>query len=565
MSYEVKTFVANSSATADFTYTRWDGNRVSKTVSRQEVLPVKFFQRTGSNNPLNGPLLAYLRKNKPQRVRSYVKKVIVGYRYIYKKVHYTETRTKIVRDRLSDTFSYFPKYVTRISRSGKVYTKRILVRKRNKSYRSYTQSRLRFRKVAIRVPIKIRTRIYFIVPPKVSSELLTGKPFLLPNQFLFIDSEIAASPMRVESSQIHDFGIDANYNQNFASFVSHEGLASFQNATDLWPGSGNINDRPESTSVQLDVGRVPLVTSTLVTTVPSIDDIYLSATSVHGLYKKVSSDVPSSLTSLAELPETVKMVYKALQDGIKLAKQLRRLDVRSAFRELNRRSIARNDSLSGLSSKVWLTWYLAVAPTLEDAANHVALLSREERTWRKFSKSSSELVSSHDENPALDFYSQYDTKTTIKWSTIIEGRMTADQIQEKFSSIGSDSSAIYAVIPFSFIADWIVDISTWLSSVNVFDGLVHTDWKTSTRLENLVFNSRKFGGNHLSPWEGSPDVLSSKRHRFRATRFRCERDVSNDLPDMPLIPWKKQLVDQTLINRSLTSAALFRVLTNKKN
>ncbi|DAD52249.1 maturation protein [ssRNA phage SRR6050738_2] len=527
-----------------------DGTPVRATYSRSGEIPTKSFQRVGSNNPLNGPLLAYMKKSKPLRVRSYIKKVITGYRYIYKKVAYDKWKPKKVFSHY--VYTYREKYVRRISRSGEIIWKKKLVRKRHKRFRYILTVKVRFYKIRIRVPVKTRVRIYFTLPPKVVSELPTGRPYLLPNSLLFSTASVSVKPLHNSSTtavQLYDdiYFLNAETTGPAYSRIPFPGTA---------PLGFNV--------ASVTIGRGLPSASDYIPFLPAVDDIYLSATSLHGLYKKVASDVPSTLTSLAELPETISAVYRILTDGIKLAKALRKADLRSAWKSLNRATIARQDSLSGVSSKVWLSWYLAISPTISDISEHIETYKRSDRVWREFKKSSREMSSTVTEDES-GFYNQVNLSNTVKWSCIINGRLQIDQLKEKFSASQNQTGALYAIVPFSFIADWIIDISTYLESAHIFQDLDYDAWKTTATSRDEVIKSFNIGYNNQQLSTETIRARTDVRNTVIINQATIAREPISELPDMPLIPWKKKLVTETQINRSLTAAALFRLLSSKKN
>lgn len=214
-----------------------------------------------------------------------------------------------------------------------------------------------------------------------------------------------------------------------------------------------------------------------------------------------------------------------------------------------------------MSSKVWLSWYLAVSPTISDISEHLSLVSREDRAWRKFSKSATEVTRFEQRRPVYDSDITTQTTTTIKYGVLIEGLMKIDQFKKKVNESDNQTAALYAVVPFSFIADWIVDVSTYLESAHIFQGLSYDAWKTSCTL----YESAEIT-NIIGSVPGYGYFRTEKDNKFFVRKFRVDREpLYGGLPEMPLIPWKKRIVDETLINRSLTAAALFRVLGSKKN
>jgi len=515
---------------------------VLETASAEGVLRSEYSQRSGSNDPRNGPLLFFMRKTKPQRVRFYVKKVIVGYRFIYKKVYFRVKITKAVRSK-TPYYTFHKKTIQKVTRSKKL----VFVRKRFKrlkwkrSVRYYETYKVRFRKVAIRVPIKVRIRLPIIIPPVVGGDSSAEPPgtFLRPNLLSFSSYSERQLPSSVHTVD----SFDGNFGN---TVVRHDLVAGV-----LPPITINGTTFVLSHSAfSADIQYQPL---------GYYEDLYDSSTAIHGLYKKIASSLPSTFTSLAELPETIKAVLTVFKDGVKLFKRLKHLDASGVYSSLNYLSKSRKDSLSGLSSKVWLQWYLAINPTVNDISDHLALLTREGRVWRKYQKTvTSESFFADDSHPY--YYAHQKTTTKFKYSVIVEGRATIDEYKKRAADADVLTSALYAVVPLSFVADWAVDLSAYLESATVLEGLNYTPWQTSsTKVEE--FEKSSFLNFHAGAGVG---VLNHP-YRRHVDRFRMDRLPLLSLPDMPLIPWKRALVDQTVINRSLTSLALLRVLLSKKS
>lgn len=500
------------------------------------VAPILSEQRTGWNNPLNFHLLNVLQRTKYKtRVRYKVKKVISHYVKKRRRVYYEKKIRKKIRTPLYGWFDY----VKRKVKKGKNKGKYKLFRKQRYAVSYITVTKLKYYFVYYWKPVKVRVRVP-VLYKGLSQELLPGsRPYLLPNALTFAKSEVEVHPRNSTSDSAWDNGsnfIGLGASRDGAPYVTPFNTEEFTGAIGVGRNPNSENPLPGP-----------------------VDDIYLSATALHGLYKKVASDVPSTLTSLAEAPETIKAVYHILQDGIKLAKTLRKLDARSAYKAVNSIVKGRKDTLSGVSSKVWLSWYLAVAPTISDISEHVSLLSRTDRVWRKFSKSSTVITDTRTSEHIEGYYSADVVKTTVKYGCYINGRLTVDQFKAKLTGSDNFSAAAYAVVPFSFIADWIVDVSTYLESASIFTGLDYDAWKTSVYERSYSEKSLAIGYN-------SQQKASVAPIKWYDRAFRVDREpLADGLPEMPLIPWKKNLVDKTLINRSLTAAALFRVLASKKN
>jgi len=398
----------------------------------------------------------------------------------------------------------------------------------------------------------MRTRVYFTIPPKVVAELPTGRPYLLPNSLQYYEASLKVKPLTNSSYHPVQLYDDVTFLEARTTGVTHSKIG--------FPSIAPFGFHTAS----VRIGRGVSDANETIPFIPANNDIYLSATSLYGLYNKVASDVPSTLTSLAELPETIKAIYRILADGIKLAKQLRKSDLRSAWKTLNRAAVARNDSLSGVSSKVWLSWYLAISPTISDISNHIETYKREDRVWRKFSKSTKEMSTTVTEDQ-YGLYQQVNISNTVKWSCIINGRLTMDQLEEKFSAPENQAGALYAIVPFSFIADWIVDISAYLESAHIFQDLDYDAWKSTASTRDEVVKSFSIGYSNQQLSQPDVSARTLMRNTFNHQQATITREPISELPDMPLIPWKKRIVSETLINRSLTAASLFRVLSSKRN
>lgn len=543
-----------------------DGNFPAYTLVDTGNVTVRSFQRSGYNDPRNFHILNVLGRTKPKRVRFYIKKVVVGYYFKYKKSFVTIKRRKRVWHGEFQTVGFKWKYYLRKKGKKKGTIGRVRKPIIRKVYSYVTTHRTKTIRTPYRVPIKARVRVPVVYKGE-ARELLPGsssRPYLVPNQLQTTGRDLEIYPDHYTHDQLVPARIpDNNEVYGYYSNLYRGGPVMSHFYRQNLP----VNDPVQTDSVGIGFYGNP---TNFDFPLPPVDDIFLSATALHGLYSKVASDIPSTLTSLAELPESLKALYGILVDGIKLAKSLRHLDARQAYRTVNARVKQRKDSLSGLSSKVWLSWYLAISPTVSDIAEHISLTSREDRLWRKYSKSAVERTFDREDLSGLPdvgtYYHANDTMTAIKWSVIINGRMTIDQFKRKVTHVDNYQAAAYAVVPFSFIADWIVDISTYLESASIFQGLDYDTWKTSVRSEIESIKTSRVAV--LRQDSGFPPIFvhAKKPQLIRRQAFRVNREVIyGGLPDMPLIPWKKKLVNETKINRSLTAAALFRVLSSKKN
>jgi len=513
---------------------------VQETLVSSGIVPSSAEARFGNNSPINGPLLLFTRRTKPKRFRVRWKKVVIGYKFRYVKVYYNKLVR--VRTKIRTPYTYY-KWYSRVSKSGKLTYKLKRRTGMKVTYRYVTRVKLKFRKEAIRVPIKVRVKYLQSLPEQNGfSEQSTVEfpyPYLLPNFLDYMTVERNVHPKQVESSVHYDAG-----NGTIYTGATSEGFVE-----------SPFYVAPYSPAVGRGVWQGNLPFSPFL---PVPDDLYLSATALHGLYNKVGGELPDTLTSLAELPETIRAIQKIFLSGVKLAVKLRRFDLQTVYRDLDNAAKRRQDSLSGLSSKVWLSWWLAVKPTIEDAGAHLELLSREDRQWRSYSRSAVETVETHDEYPPNGYFYHEKLTNVIKWSVIVESKLTVDEYRDKFTGSGNQFSAAWAVVPFSFIADWAVDISSYLSNASTFDTLKYSAWKTSVVSKEVRLKQSFIGYN-------SQATATAPRSTFNEKSFRVSREPVSELPDMPLIPWKRTIADPTVLSRALTSLSLIRVLTSKRN
>lgn len=278
-------------------------------------------------------------------------------------------------------------------------------------------------------------------------------------------------------------------------------------------------------------------------------DPELNNEALRKLYNKVHSDLPDYFTAAAESPELISLLKRTAKEGLLLAKEIYRLDVKRLAGRLNSK-VSAND-LAG----VWLSWIYGITPTLNDIDDTLRVLSREERTWRSFSTSVMHRATTDDSSNLSVFIqgTRNSNDTTIsRWGVIMEGRMNIARYLMRASHWQVTASTIYQVVPLTFMVDWIADISGYLSACTVLDTLELTSWNTySAKTEHLI--SGKFAPNPLYPtfaryW--SPEFSAGY------LTYAVRRDVYGSLPDMPDIKVAKPVWDTTSFQRALNAFAI---------
>jgi len=275
----------------------------------------------------------------------------------------------------------------------------------------------------------------------------------------------------------------------------------------------------------------------------------LSEEALRGLYNKVYSALPDYYTATAELPELVNLLKRTAIEAASLVKEIYRLDVKRLAGRLDYKVSAKD------LAQLWLTYIYGVAPVLDDVADTLKFISREARTWRSYVKRESEVTTYDDwdhtpiqySNPIRDIHTD-----SVSWGVIIEGRMTVSEYLYRASHWQKTAATVYEVIPFSFMLDWIADISGYLNACQIFEGLSYKAWSSYSKKREYSF-SGKFVTNPDYPTMGS---WSSPLFSTGYLSFSMRRDFPMALPDMPDISITKPPTDLSHLNRIINSLAI---------
>lgn len=274
------------------------------------------------------------------------------------------------------------------------------------------------------------------------------------------------------------------------------------------------------------------------------------------LLDKVSSSLPDYFLSLAESPETIDLIKSVLIEAAKMAKMIYRLKLR----EIAGTFMKKGSSLKNLSD-YWLSWWYGIMPIVYDMQDTVAFLSEKERLWRSYVASASRetrivtspiLGASNIRGTSTDF-----DKVTVKLGVIVEGRLGFNDYLRKASKPLDNAALIYELIPLSFVLDWIIDIGSYLSGLQVLEDKSyyawHTDVKETTHyttgeyIDNVFQPSRK----HASvPFVAGFSSISLKRTPI--TAFPISR--------FPRVA--KPMLNSSWLQRSITALALDVQLLN---
>lgn len=283
---------------------------------------------------------------------------------------------------------------------------------------------------------------------------------------------------------------------------------------------------------------------------PCPSDFVLEQQALYALYQKVSSDIPEYMTALAESPELARTLKTIAVEGLKLVREIKKLDVaRLAGR------LSKNLSAKGLAD-IWLTWVYSISPTISDIQGTLKVLADKDRIWRSFSTSVTFQESNEGGSvpPGYFYGDNLITDTRIyRYGIILEGSLSIpDYIQKRIINATEVAATAYELVPFSFMLDWVNDIGGYLQACTVLESQKYSAWITRMR-------------KHHEHWTGTfgPDRYSESIYqspKFEAKRsfISCQREVLSTLPDMPSPIFKRRakLTDVSSLFRSLNATAI---------
>lgn len=283
-------------------------------------------------------------------------------------------------------------------------------------------------------------------------------------------------------------------------------------------------------------------------TVPTID---IDHNALRRFYSKVASEVPDYLTAAAESGELVRTLTNIVKESIKLVKEIKLLDLK----RLKGRLHTSPEELSGL----WLTWVYGLAPVVEDITKTIDVVKHADRTWRSYSASSSDLTTStiDPSSVSMAYGASVEHTRTFKYGAIIEGRLTVDRVYRDQVNWQSAVGTVYELIPFSFMLDWIVNISEYLKSAQIFEDKVYHAWKTKVIKRQSKFKGR-LDYNPIYP------AIFLRTDELEAFSFGLdvERTRIGTIPDMPDIKVKKPASDVLTVSRAINSLAILLARTD---
>lgn len=284
---------------------------------------------------------------------------------------------------------------------------------------------------------------------------------------------------------------------------------------------------------------------------PSITQL-MKDRALQKLYEKITDETPNYYTMLAESGETLDTLRSIAMGGLRLAKDLYRLDGKA----LKKRS--KDFNLQNAAS-TYLSWIYGISPLISDLKKAVDNYSREARVWRTFSAGVTSPVTNVEVSSQwLDGKQEYYRREYCRYGITLEGDISFSSLLSRSQSWEQTAATVYEVIPFSFMLDWLVDISGYLNSVNVITGRAYNAWYT----EGLVTYRRETGKPRLTQPSPNPNDLaiglSLPKLEIVNNSIYCERVVLSSLPPMPkpIVPTSSQLLDGVSLQRGINALAI---------
>lgn len=239
----------------------------------------------------------------------------------------------------------------------------------------------------------------------------------------------------------------------------------------------------------------------------------LDRQALNRLYDGVANCGPNLLVALGTYGQTASFIANSISTIAKMIRSARKGD----FHTLG--SILGNGlSPTGLSN-LWLQLQYALKPLLGDINAAIEQFSKtEDLTFdviRTATKTGSGAFSYYYQNDAPTFRDS--RSTTWKVTVRYKARLRVNNAGLRaLAQLGMTNPAVLAweVIPFSFVADWLIPIGKTLENLSAFDGLSVESWHRTVFIQEDTTFNRTFGGvdyNKQFYWgSGSASAVARK-------------------------------------------------------
>lgn len=201
-----------------------------------------------------------------------------------------------------------------------------------------------------------------------------------------------------------------------------------------------------------------------------------AATSAH------SADV---LQDVAEIRQTLNLLRNPLQNGHRFIDMVLKKRKTSVFGSAA-------DAYSYASS-MWLQYRYGVRPLVSSINGILKELTNDQRPYRNTARGKFTLYASNTVTGVLTYNASTNNHlTTIEDSYEVSCGIIMDEVVSMAQALGVDASGMlslpWELVPFSFVADWFVNVGTFLKAVAPFVSKRPAgSWTRTTRTQNVRF------------------------------------------------------------------------------
>jgi hypothetical protein len=369
-------------------------------------------------------------------------------------------------------------------------------RKRLITYSSIIRWRKKF------VEIVLRKRVRSVVKRNISNPAETPGLFLKPNKLNYFMYSNVKIP-HLSSHEIFDVDPYGAYPSYF---------------NDLQVANAFINEVNPNTAGSGHMYNLAPVT--LASSPSNPQDSELREKALIKLYQKCIDVVPNYGEAYGEAFETYETIHKILFEGVALITELVTMNKKRLLGRLK-------DVSPKTISEMWLTWVYGIKPLLSDIQDTLALIENSSRTWRSYSASVGVDLSSPYSGSTLssNFTGREHIRKFHRFGVIIEGRLDFAEFRRRKLHWESTAANVYELIPFSFMLDWIRDLSTSLHAAHFFDDLQYAAWES---WGNIISREVTVTGR-----TGTFRLVASGETRQVIQSVAVDRAVLSEIPDFP--------------------------------
>jgi len=489
--------------------------------------------RTGVNNVLNKPRVA-----KPSKIRQ-----IIGWRLVIyrdkkaKKVKETRTFLRKIKKVTYRTVTYRDK--SKKPTLKKIYRHGVLIRQ----YLVYP-------KVTKKVPHTEWISVYITKDRWVYPRVERYKPVYAPKKKVPRTNVMRTPSLVPTNLTTYAFKMGKRYSSgSTAGYQRTNPGVPWVIKGDFWGPLWNYTRLRSIATPLIIVPNEQIYVAGYQATIDKLDQQVLGR-----LYDGIANCGPNLLVALGTYGQTASFIAEAAQKVAQIIKAYKS----GNFQKLGT-ILGHEFSPTGLADN-WLKLQYALKPLLSDINASVEQFSKsEDLTFdviRTATQSGESISSALYKNDAPTFL---DTRKVVSKVTVrYKARLRVNNAGIRaLAQLGMTNPAVLAweVIPFSFVADWLIPIGNTLGRLSALDGISVESWHRTVFIREDITFARKFGGNDYN----NEYIWGSGFAGAQATRIYCNRLVkSTNLPKPPLPKIKNPFSSTHILNAAALLTSLRR-------